>query len=384
MWGVAVGILSAVSVVWWVFGRLLVSKILAGDVSSFLLIPEDVRNLRSPEDLFLMLGVALTLMPILAAGAYASCRWNYELRERLDGHAYLIRSIAGIFAGSVICTASLLRQGFDAPWSPIEQSLSLTAEPPFLHRVLFVYVARIAMQIAGLSIFHAYVFSQLVAIVLAMIAIWKLSELFVDRKWTCLAPGLLALMFMPTLTYYTFYDIGIVFFYTAGLIALFQRRRVVYLGLICAGVLNHENILLLIFLSGVIYFREKGWLAFLGTQLVLYAAVRSVLFYFLPVSRAWSYGKIWVNLNFLFFRPQNLVATSVLFLWFAIAFYVDRTAAQPSRLQRCYVLLPMLVAVTLVVGQVNEARQFDAFLPIAVVMLLRGFGVRPSLPSTTA
>jgi len=187
----------------------------------------------------------------------------------------------------------------------------------------------------------------------------------------------------PTFTYFTFFDIGIVFFYAAGLTMLLQGRRAYYLILISLGVLNHENILLLIIVSAVICYGEKRWLAFVALQLSLYLAIRAALFHLIPVPRAWQHGYVWVNIDLFLFKPAALVSTVLLFLWFVFALFIARASA-PVALRRCTILLPLLLGIAILVGRLNEARLFDAFLPIAVVLILRGFGDARSTGSRQA
>jgi len=55
-------------------------------------------------------------------------------------------------------------------------------------------------------------------------------------------------------------------------------------------------------------------------------------------------------------------------LWYAIAALGWRSA--PPALRRSVVVLPCLLVMTFLVGQLHEARQFDAFLPIAVCLIV--------------
>ena len=60
--------------------------------------------------------------------------------------------------------------------------------------------------------------------------------------------------------------------------------------------------------------------------------------------------------------------TLILFAWFGVSALglVDA----PSFLRKATVLLPLLIGITLVFGQLNEARQFAAFVPVALALIM--------------
>ena len=63
-----------------------------------------------------------------------------------------------------------------------------------------------------------------------------------------------------------------------------------------------------------------------------------------------------------------------LLLWYGLAATGWRHA--PSFLRRCTLILPCLLVMTTLVGQFNEARQFDAFIPVAMALMLCSLGAR--------
>lgn len=181
-------------------------------------------------------------------------------------------------------------------------------------------------------------------------------------------------MLMVTITYYTFYDIAIVFFYTICLTALFQRRFVPYLVFFGLGTLNHENTLLLIPVFIAIYFDSDlprvRFLTLIALQGLIYGTIRLLLFYFLPASRAWAPGKFRFNLDLLLHHPWPLFVTLYsLIFWYVIAALGMKPA--PTALKRsALVLMPLLLLTTLLFGQLNEARQFNAFMPVAIALIM--------------
>jgi hypothetical protein len=62
------------------------------------------------------------------------------------------------------------------------------------------------------------------------------------------------------------------------------------------------------------------------------------------------------------------VDTVLLFVWFATALFGLPYA--PRLLRRAVAVLPMLIGLTVLVGQLNEARQFVAFAPVALALLV--------------
>lgn len=70
-------------------------------------------------------------------------------------------------------------------------------------------------------------------------------------------------------------------------------------------------------------------------------------------------------------------------IWMGIAILGYRQAS--PALRRAVILLPMLVATTLVFGQFHEVRQFDAFVPVLVALILSALPAKfaASAPSGT-
>ena len=146
------------------------------------------------------------------------------------------------------------------------------------------------------------------------------------------------------------------------------------------AVLNHENVLLLVFVAMAVTFGEEGWVRFSAAQLAVYAATRALQFHFLPVQRAWSIGTIWINASFFADQPKVLIAMVMQIVLMSLAVLAARSTA-PPKLWRCWILLPLLLLESLIVGQMSEPRLLNAFIPIAVAMALqseRSLALRPS------
>jgi hypothetical protein len=255
---------------------------------------------------------------------------------------------------------------------------------------LFILVAKaIAYAAPMLTDRQAFFASQFLAAALAVFATQSLCRRTSDPRLTYFGLALTALMLGPTFQYYTSYDFGIVFFYALCLTLLFSRNYSAYAVAAAVGTLNHELIMFLMLLSGGIALAQgRSWIWSLGfvlLQLALYSAIRSALFWWMPVELAWLPGKVWVNIDRLV-HVQYLLRTAVLFSWFALAIALGARRATVE--VRCAILLlPLLLGMTLLVGQINEARQFVAFIPVATVLFMGAFAdqsVGPGAPQAAA
>jgi hypothetical protein len=278
----------------------------------------------------------------------------------------------------------LAKTGYQGDWYPLNQALDITVDPPYRHRVLFPLLARtIGLVFPSASPVGLFLGVQFIVLLALFPLTARWCGLFGGRAVGIMASLLLFPLLVLTTTYYTFYDLGIVLFYTLGLYCLATGRRLLFLAVVGLATLNHENILLLILVSGAIVTAERSRLAydwrFVGTQLVIHLAIRGVLFYFMPETRASALGNAWINLHFVWtavLGSPSLVDTFLLFVWFATALFGLPHA--PRLLRRAVVVLPMLIGLTVLVGQLNEARQFVAFAPVAFALLVcwvRGIAV---------
>jgi hypothetical protein len=361
------------------WGRSLVQRLYDQDGISFLIVPDQIRSRATADECYewggeFLVGLVIALIAIaLVCGV---------LRLDANGrftHALKTKTLTWGFPCLVAATLFVVFQQacVEGPWYRIDEAMAFRVEPPFRHRVLFILVARaIEYATPGLSERQAFFASQLLAAGLAV---------FATQAWcrrTTSTPlfyffglALTALMLAPTFQYYTSYDFGIVFFYAFCLTLLSAKRYMLYVVAAAIGTLNHELIVFLIVLSGVITRAQgKTWtwsICLVLIQLVLYTAIRSALFWLMPVELAWLPGKVWVNIDRLV-HVQYLVRTAVLLSWFGIAIALGARSAAVE--VRCAILLlPMLIGMTLLVGQINEARQFVAFVPVATVLILACF-----------
>jgi hypothetical protein len=273
------------------------------------------------------------------------------------------------------CIHVLHGMGREGAWLKLGDAMEFRSAPPFNHRVLFVLLARAFHRLApALHVPACYFLTQIVAAAAAFLVIEPWARRFVGARHAEWSRPLLLLLLIPTFTYWTFYDLGIVFFHTAALLALVRRRHGLFLLVFAAGTLNHENTLLLAPVALVLR-RRSGmpWstaLARAAVELALYVAIRAALFQLLPASSAWQTGKLSYNLGLVTAHPQALAKTTVWLVgWGAIVLSARRRLA-PDLVVAGTILLAGIVATAIVFGQLNELRLFDAFLPVAVAGVL--------------
>lgn len=263
--------------------------------------------------------------------------------------------------------------GSEESWYPIEKMLDFTGKPPFQHRVLLLFPAQALLYVApSLPYLHAFIFSQMLAVFAALWAVKRFSALFIREDLAFVGQFLALMMWAPTIRYYTFYDIAIIAVYALALRFLLTNQLLPYLLVFTIGTLNHELTLFLIGISALVLFgqvRLPRLAGFLGLQLACYGAVRVLMFTVLPAKSAWEGGKPALNINLFLHQPTQVVLSlGPLLLWYALAAGGLRSA--PKSLRWCVALLPCLAVMTFFVGQLNESRQFDAFIPVAVALMV--------------
>ena len=335
---------------------------------------------RHPLDFYIdklhtLLAFGLILWIVFSAtAALALHRLRRPPRPGSDWLDYLIFALyAAAFLGF------LAYFGTEESWYRIDQIMAYEGRPPFQHRVLFIFPAQL-MQYAmpQLGVIESYLWSQLLAVVLMLWAVRRLAGLFIRSDLAFVGQALALCMWAPTLNYYTFYDIGIIFVFAFCLYHLLRREWLPYLLMLAVGTFNHEITLFLIVASAVMLLGTMRWSALAGllaVQLALYGLVRLLLFYLLPAQQAWEGGKLMFNLHLLQDEPRVLLySLGPLLLWYALAATGWRHA--PPLLRRCVIILPCLFVMTAVVGQFNESRQFDAFIPVAMALMLCALNAR--------
>jgi len=284
-----------------------------------------------------------------------------------------VLSILILLGTSWACFHVLKEHGYEGEWMPLQQIMNFAFPPPVGHRVLSVLLAD-AIQAAfpSFSYLKCFLLSQLVAILAAFEAIRRWAALFVRAEFAFLAQLLLAVILIPTLRYYNFYDFGVVFFFSASLLCLFKERFFLYLGLFALGTVNHEIVLLLIPVYLALQFpqgvkRVATW-GKAALQLAVWGGVRLLMFWLLPSAVAPEL-RIETNTQQLLHPTAGLLTRYLApAIWMGVAILGYRHA--PPALRRTVILLPLLATTTFLYGQFHEVRQFDAFAPVMVALIL--------------
>jgi hypothetical protein len=280
-----------------------------------------------------------------------------------------------LFICSIAVVFLRLRQSYDGSWSPISTIMFHPWEAPvFAHRLLFVGVAWLfRLVLPSLDVVYCYYLSQIVALLWSFSMVGLLVREIVGCELEFGAYPLLSLMLIPTLRYFTFYDIGIAGFHAACLVLLLKERHALFLATFAVGIFNHENLLLMAPV-GVLYtgrsrnYRKAIVLA-VGT-IGIYVSSRYLLQIVLPSDRSFDW-RMTQNLHPLaYYGFKRLfdaaVALLLPFCSIAVGFRYSHTLL---KIATPVVLFGLAVIVQLF-GQWSEPRQFDAMFALAVPMLL--------------
>ncbi len=228
---------------------------------------------------------------------------------------------------TLACTCALCLYIFkmttEGPWSPVDVLMSNPgALPVFGHRLLFVWLAK-AFQTAvpTLSPLRCFYASQAVAALLAIYAVRRWAALHVGETLSSLGQVLAVIMISTCLTYRTFYDIAIVFFFSCGLLALYRQKYVWFVVVVTAGTMNHENALLMVPMAAFLLYDaepRRVWLPVVAASLAGHLLVRAAMQWLIPFQTHFSW-RIWSNMIKPFLL-HHAMAYSLLALggWYAL------------------------------------------------------------------
>lgn len=315
-----------------------------------------------------------TTVFLLDAGALLAAALYFvyaPLRSRnLDNRLFSTAAVMAVSASIFIILATFARDEYFAPLETLMTSPK--SLPVYGQRLLMIWIAQaVKLLLPAFSYRRAYLATQLLAIVGTTYMVGKWSALFVGEKRKVIGQLLLVTMLIPTITYSTFYDIAMIGMYTLCLYLLYNRRYVYFVAVLAIGTLNHENTLLLVPVAALVLWREAPWRISLGVPLAALAGwggMRMLAQRLIPAASHFEWH-VWTNLLALSHPTAELVkSVMTLVFWFICAAIGLRSADRFVR--RAAVLLPALVAVTFVAGRFVEARQFDAFIPVAIALIL--------------
>lgn len=278
---------------------------------------------------------------------------------------------------TLACTCALCiylsKMTFDAPWLSIDVAMSNPgAAPIYGHRILFVWLAKVFQAaVPTLSPLRCFYASQIVAALLAIYAVGRWSAIHVGEALSSVGQVLAVVLISSCLAYRNFHDIGIVFFFSCGLLALYRQQYVWFVIVVTVATLNHENALLLIPTAAFLLYDaepRRVWLTVVAASLAGHVLMRTALQWLVPIPGQFDW-RVWSNMTKPFLLHREM-AFSLLALggWYALG--LMSLWACDKRLLRLLVLFPMLVGVTFIFGQFHEPRQFDAFIPVLIAVLL--------------
>ena len=309
-------------------------------------------------------------------GAFLAIAWRRS-SER-------VRRLAWKLGVTLACTCSLMvfMSGleFEGQWMPMNVMMNNPTSLHIVgHRLLFIWIARAIRSLTGggLSNLRSFYASQIIAAFLAMYALGRWSALIAGEALSWVGQVMGCMILASSFSYYTFHDIGIVFFSTCGMIAIYTRRYWWLVPVVAVGTLNHEGVLLVLPVCVFVAFGQdatKKWLAPVAAATVAYILVRSAL---LLVNHPQTEPglenqldlRVWSNMVKPFLFPKYIVQSFLTLLpWCLLGLVALRHC--DIRIQKMAVLFHLLVAVTVVFGQFHEARQFDAGIPVMVGIIL--------------
>jgi hypothetical protein len=303
--------------------------------------------------------------------SFSLCLLAYQFR------ALLLRLPFASWAVTLGCAWALFicltKHGFDSTWYPLHAQIhNPTALKVVGHRVLLPWCALMLQNLVpALNDVRAYWVTQAVMCLLASVAVGYWSAEVLGPRFRAAGQALMVVMVSATIGYYTFYDIAIVFFFTAALLCLKREWYAAFVALVGVATLNHENILLVIPVAALILFDtapRRIWIGVPGTALAAHIAARLLVHHFMANDSAADL-RFWTNLaEFASVKPILLKSAITVIPWWIAAMY--GFAVSDRFIRRCSVLLPLLIAVTYLFGKFYESRQFDAFVPVAIVGVL--------------
>jgi hypothetical protein len=359
-------VLLTVWVVFLFFGLRLSSAQWAGILPGFE--ETEIAFGRSPEGHIPKVIALFLLVPTVLLGAAALV---VRFAATLQRHNVQVRIIsAAVALGAVgVLFEDLAFRGQISSWYDVPTMMTHPGTVPvFGQRLLLIWPAMLLKHLAPmLSYIQSFLIVQLVGIVLAVYVIGEWSALFIGRELGFLGQLLLTVLLLPTSVFYQAHDIGVVFSYGFCFLFLYKRQYALFLIAFCIGMLNHQNILLLIPTAlAVMWGREEARkIVTVGAiATIAYFSIQFILNKTIPLPATHEI-KVWWNIRAIGEMRRAMVFGLMLTVpWYLGAAAAFR-AADPF-LKRASILLPMQLGIFAVVGQLNEARLFHGFLPILI------------------
>ena len=319
----------------------------------------------------IIVGLILLILTVLLGLLAFVVRFKNEL-ERTEVQTRLIAAMAAVAVMCILFNQVAMR-GWEAPWYRISDMMTHPERVPvFGQRLLMIWPAMLLKHLVPkLTYIQSFVAIQGLGIVLAVWVIGEWSALFVSRDLRFLGQILLAVFLLPTIDFFVGHDIAVVFTYCFCFLFLYKRQYLLFLCAFCIGMLNHQNILLLIPTAVVIMWptEERRTILKVGcAAAVAYFSIQFMLNRAIPIPFTHEI-KVWFNMRQIVEMHRTMIFGVLLIVpeWAGAALAFKN--ADPF-LKRASVLLPMQLAIYSIYGQLNEARLFDGFLPIVIGIYL--------------
>jgi hypothetical protein len=323
----------------------------------------EVEILRAPR-----FGIVLMEVLCFLAAFYFLCI-GLNSADKADRIFSFLATI-GVSASIFIVLATFAREDYFAPLETLMTNPGSLAV--FGQRLLLVWPAdAIKHFVPTLSYRRCYLATQFVAILATTYMIGQWAAVIAGKQWKIVGQLLLAAILIPTITYGTFYDIPMVFFHAACLYFLYKEQYFAFVATLGIGTLNHENTLLLVPVAAVVLWGATSRKISFGVPLaafVVWASVRFTIQRLIPQASHFD-ARLWSNLVSMSHPSAELIKSFMsLVFWWCCAAVGFRSAGRFVR--RASIMLPALLAVTFPAGRFVEARQFDAFIPVAIALIL--------------
>jgi hypothetical protein len=312
----------------------------------------------------------LGFMTLLAAAVLTLSYFRAHLKPALLERVF---SLAASFAVTWILLEGMIARSYEGTWYNIQIMMTHpTTVPVFGQRLLLVWPAMLLKHLLPeLPYMQAFVAVQALALAIAVMVTGEWSAMFIGRRLKVLGQILLSVFLLPTFTYYTAHDVGVVIINTLCLLFLYQRRYGPFGLVFCLGILNHPNVLLMVPTAAAsLWTREKrstiAWLVSLSCA--AYLIIRIVLNIELPLPRSVDF-RLWWNMRAL----AELSSLLVLGQLSLLPWYLCGLAALPKAdafLKAAAVLLPLQYLFFGFYGQLYEVRLFDGFIPVLIAIFL--------------
>jgi hypothetical protein len=263
--------------------------------------------------------------------------------------------------------------------SPGMDAFTHDAAPfPFRFRILIPLIARILNEDAHVPLWFAYFAIGTLSVFGLLLAYDRFLALFLPRDLArVLAFGMLyplAWNYLGLNLMYFPFDMPCMFFFTAGLLLLYQRRWEFYYPLFALATINRETTW---FLTVVLLFtafgRMRGRTLALHvlSQAALWIAIKWALYRQVPDADRALFGSLWwkneATLAGMFTLqgdgPKDWLKLFLMFggLWMLVPWVYK---GQPEFLRRALWAAPVLILPMFLVGTIDEARQFPELIPL--------------------